>query len=175
MYLIALLVLVPSCSVDEPEPEVENKFVQVASVTSEKSFFDIQLFSDDSLFVGYNKVYFKLTEKSSGLVLNQATISLFPLMDMVTFKHACPVENPDPVADTDGLFSGAVLFSMPGSDNSWSLSAKITANSKTDSVYFPINKSLPRIPLKDCCYRQPQHRPGTWKITKHPDLVEPDK
>lgn len=176
-YLIASLVLVPSCSVDDTDPEAADELVQVASVTSEKSYFDILFYAEDSLFVGYNRVYFKVTEKSSGNVLNQATISLFPLMDMVTFKHACPVENPEAAANTDGLFSGAVLFSMPGSNNSWSLSAKVAANGLTDSVYFPISKVVGTDPVKKIVVIDSLSTgPGTWKITKHPvSLVEPPK
>jgi hypothetical protein len=175
IYFLAILLSLPSCSVDDLDPEPENKFVQIASAASEKTFFDIRFYSEEPLFVGYNKVYFKLTDKSSGFALDQAAISLFPLMDMGTFKHACPVENPDPVANTDGLFSGAVLFSMPGSNNSWSLSAKITANGKTDSVYFPISEIVATSPVKKIVVIDSLSTgPGTWKITKHPvSLVEP--
>ncbi len=144
-------------------------------MVSSDSYFNVQLFAEDSLFVGYNKVFIKVTEKSSGLPLNQATIDLLPLMDMGTFKHACPVENPDDVAGTDGLFKGAVLFSMPGMNNSWSLSAIIEANGKSDSVYFPISKVVGTTPVKKIVVIDSlPNGPGSWIITKHPvSLVEP--
>jgi hypothetical protein len=149
----------------------------VADVVSSDSYFNVQFYAKDSLFVGYNKVFFKVTDKSSGLPVNQATIELFPLMDMGTFKHACPVENPSAVAGTEGLFEGAVLFSMPGMNNSWSLSAKVAASGKTDSVYFAISKVIGTTPVKKIVVIDSlSNGPGKWIITKHPvSLVEPAK
>ena len=116
-------------------------------MVSSDSYFNVQFYAEDSLFVGYNKVFFKVTDKSSGLPLNQATIDLFPLMDMGTFKHACPVENPGDVAGTDGLFKGAVLFSMPGMNNSWSLSAIIDAEAGKPIRFISQYRKLMAHPL----------------------------
>lgn len=170
-----LLLIIVSCTKDDPSLQVQDEYVKVADVVSSDSYFNVQFYASDSLFVGYNKVYFKVTDKTSGLTLNQATIELFPLMDMGTFKHSCPFENPAVIAGSDGLFKGAVLFSMPGMNNSWSLSAKINSNGKTDSVYFPISKVVSASPVKKIVVIDSlSNGPGAWIITKHPvSLVEP--
>ncbi len=174
LCIILLPVLIFSCSKNDPVPQVQDNYVKVADVVSAGSMFNVQFFSKDSLFVGYNRVYFKVTDKSSGLAVNQATIALAPLMDMGTMKHACPFENPAVTAATDGYFEGAILFSMPGSNNSWSLSADVTVNGKTDSVFFPISKVVgTTLAKKIVVIDSLSTGPGTWKITKYPvSLVE---
>ena len=175
LFIILLPVLFASCSKEETELQIQNDYVKVADAISLNSFFNVQFYSEDSLFVGYNKIYFKVKDKSSGQPVNQATLSLFPLMDMGTFKHACPVENPADIANKDGYFEGAVLFSMPGTNNSWSLSADVTVNGRTDSVYFPISKVITTNPAKKIVVIDSLSTgPGTWKIIKYPvSLIEP--
>jgi hypothetical protein len=176
-YLCILLLpaLIASCSKDDTDIPVQDKYIKVGELVSYNSLFNVQFYANDSLFVGYNKVYFKLTDKNSGQPLDQALIELFPLMDMGTFKHSCPFENPADTPDSDGYFGGAVMFSMPGSGNSWSLSAVIKAGGETDSVYFPIEKVIATSPVKKIVVIDSlSNGPGSWLITKYPvSLVEP--
>lgn len=177
--IVLIIILIPafiiSCSKDNTITPDQNNYMKVGEEISTGSFFDVQFYAKDSLFVGYNKVYFKLTDKGSGLPVDQASITLRPLMDMGTFKHACPIENPAETADADGYFEGAVLFSMPGMDNSWSLDIDIDANGKIDSVYFPIDKVIATSPVKKIVVIDSlSNGAGGWIIKKHPvSLVEP--
>jgi hypothetical protein len=176
-YLLFLMLpaLIVACSKEETDLPAQDKFVKVDELVSSGSLFNVQFYAKDSLFVGYNIVYFKLTDKNSGQPLDQATIELFPLMDMGTFKHSCPFENPAETADADGYFEGAVMFSMPGSDNSWSLAALISANGETDSVFFPLEKVIATSPVKKIVVIDSLNNgPGSWIITKYPvSIVEP--
>jgi hypothetical protein len=115
-------------------------------------------------------------EKSSGNIADQATIDLYPVMDMGTMKHACPVENPEMNSDSYGYFKGAILFSMPGSGNSWSLHAIVTMNGVKDSVFFDISKVAGTSPAKKIVIIDSlSNGPGSWIITKYPvSIVEPD-
>ncbi len=176
LYLIPVLVLIVSCSKDDIDLPEQNGYISYGEAVSSGSVFDVEFCTEDSLFVGYNKVYFKVTDKSSGNSIDQATINLHPVMDMGTFRHGCPTENPDEVTGSDGYFEGAVLFSMPGYNNSWSLSIDISANGKTDTAFFTIPKVVPTNPVKKIvAIDSLSTGPGTWKITKHPvSLIEPD-
>ncbi len=67
-WMVMLLpVLIVSCSKDGTSIQVEDQYVKVADVVSSDSYFNVQFYAKDSLFVGYNKVFFKVTDKSSGL------------------------------------------------------------------------------------------------------------
>ena len=80
----------------------------------------IEVFSDDSLMTGYNKLYVRVKNNATEEVLNGFTITFAPMMDMGTMQHAAPVENPGK-ADADGLYEGAVVFIMPSTAGTWTL------------------------------------------------------
>jgi hypothetical protein len=168
------LVLLVSCSKDDtiiPDPV---KYIKVGEMLSSGSSFKVGFYAQDSLFVGYNKVYFKVTNQNGGVALKQATLALHPLMNMMTFSHACPSENPGTSLNTNGYFEGAILFSMSGT-NSWSLAADITADGKTETVTFAIDKVKATVPSKKIVVIDSLSTgSGTWAITKYPiALVEP--
>jgi hypothetical protein len=175
LNLFLLSVIAGSCSKNEnyfPDPV---SYFKVGEEVTLNSSFEVQFYAKDSLFTGYNKVYFKVKDKASGLSLNDAAVSLYPLMDMGTFKHACPIENPENLPNSDGYFEGAILFSMPGSDNSWSLSVNIEANGKTDAAFFAIPKVIQPKPVKKIVIIDSLRNGSSWIITKYPvSLVEPE-
>lgn len=172
-----MLSILSACSKDDNPGNNQSQYMLVAESASSNSMFNVKFYAKDSLFVGYNKVFFMLYEKSSGSQVTQAEINFRPIMDMVTFKHACPVENPSGTADANGYFEGAVMFSMPGYDGSWSLSADVVANGKTDSIYFPLARVIPTNPVKKIVVIDSlSNGSGGWIISKYPvSLVEPDK
>jgi hypothetical protein len=161
-FIPALLV---SCNKNSDNLSGQKAYLKVGEVTSSSSSFTVGFYAKDSLFVGYNKVYFKVSDKITGQQLAQAALVLHPLMDMVTFSHACPVEHPESVLNTDGYFEGAVLFSMTGT-NSWSLTVDVTANGKTETALFPISKVKSTDPVKKIVVIDSLSTgPGTWTIT----------
>lgn len=174
--IILLVLSVVSCSKIDTNPGNTREYVKVGETASNLSKFDVQFYSNDSLFVGYNLVYFKLKDKNSGQFLDRAAIKLNPLMDMGTFKHACPSEDPGELSNADGYFEGAVLFSMPGSNNSWSLTIHIDANGVKDTAKFLISKVVATNPAKKIVVIDSlSNGPGSWTITKYPvSLIEPD-
>ncbi len=165
-----------SCSKsDNTSAPADPGYLKITEASSVNSLYDIQMYANDSLFVGYNIVYFKVREKSSGNALTNAGLTLLPVMDMGTFTHACPVEHPAPAANSYGYFQGAVLFSMPGT-NTWTLDVHITAGNKTDSVHFAFPQISAKSPAaKIVVIDSLEQSPGTWKITKYPiSLVIPE-
>jgi hypothetical protein len=173
IYVFLISVLLFSCQKDEVTPVTAN-YVKVAESVSSGSSFNVEFYSIDSLFVGYNKVYFKITDKISGQAITQSTLVLHPLMDMVTFSHSCPAENPGSSLNSDGFFEGVVLFSMIGT-NSWSLTVDISANGKTETVLLPIKKVISTVPTRKIVVIDSLSTgPGTWLVTKYPiSLVIP--
>lgn len=173
-YLVLLLIPVAVISCTPVNDNPASELVKVAQAVSSASSFDVTFFAGDSLFVGYNKVYFKIKDNTSGLAINSATLALHPLMNMGTYSHACPSEPPAATTNAKGYFEGAVLFSMPGT-NSWSLSLDVTADGKTETVSFPLDKVVGTTPVKKIVVIDSLSTgPGTWAITKYPmSIVEP--
>lgn len=174
IHIILLSILFVSCEKENDLKPNTNNYLKVGEGVSSGSSFNVEFYSIDSLFVGYNKVYLKITDKNSGQSVNQATMVLRPLMDMGTFTHACPFENPGTSLNSDGYFEGVILFSMIGT-NSWSLTVDISANGKSETILFPIGKVISTMPVrKIVAIDSLSIGAGKWMITKYPiSLVLP--
>jgi hypothetical protein len=174
--LLMIAALTFSCNKLTDPVQNQMQYLKITEVVSSSSSFNVGFYATDSLYVGFNKVYFKVTDKSTGLAVSQAVLALHPLMNMGTSSHACPFENPESVLNTDGFFEGAVLFSMIGT-NSWSLGVDISANGKSETALFPIEKVIITNPVKKIVVIDSLSTgPGTWTITKYPmSLIDPGK
>lgn len=169
---ILLPVLLFACTDTNVTPNTTN-YNKLAEAVSSGSSFNVEMLTKDSLIVGYSKVYFKVTDKTTNQSINQAVLALHPLMDMGTIKHACPWENPSSIKNADGLYEGAILFSMIGT-NSWSVSVDVTANNKTESVKFDIPKVIATNPVQKIVVIDSVITSGTLVQTKYPiSLVTP--
>lgn len=172
VFLISMFVL--SCGNNDPVIQNQVNYLKIGEVVTSGSSFNVGFYTTDSLFVGYNNVYFKITDKNTGLSISHATLFMHPLMNMGTTSHACPNENPADSLTTDGYFKGAVIFSMAGT-NSWTLTLDVTANGKSETVTFPITTVKATNPVKKIVVIDSLSTgSGTWTITKYPvSLVEP--
>ena len=165
--------LIASCNNNEPINPVTTNYLKVAESISTNSSFKVEMYSKDSLFVGYNNLYFKITDNSTGLAVNQATLVLHPLMDMVTMKHACPAESPTGNQPIDGYYRGAIIFSMPGV-NSWTVGVDITANGKTETSLLSLTKVIATNPVRKIVVIDSVMNAGILTQTKYPiSLVMP--
>ena len=144
-YLLIIPIIIislASCDKNNAEPEKDKMFAVASEETIDGKFL-IELMTVDSVFEGYNKVYFKIIDKSTNNAITSATIELYPEMDMMTMKHSAPFENPPLTANLDGYFEGAVVFIMPSSgDMGWTLKTTVTMNDVTDEVILAIPKVL---------------------------------
>jgi len=157
-----------SCNKDETVQPAPESYLKVSEAFPQDSSYTLELFAKDSLFVGYNLVFFKITNKSNGQTVTQATLAMHPLMDMTTFTHACPYEDPAGSANAQGYFQGAVLFSMPGV-NSWSIDVDVTALGKSETLHFALAKVIATTPARKIVVIDSlEAPPGTWTITKYP-------
>lgn len=94
-----------------------------------------------TLTTGYNKLWVALSDSITGAAVTNATLSFLPMMDMTTMQHSAPTE-PFSAANETGLFSSAVVFTMPsGSMGSWTLKLNVQHNSKSGSFTTPVNIS----------------------------------
>ena len=94
----------------------------------------------DSLFVGYNPLYFKLTDTASGQLVSNASIAVNPTMNMGTMMHGCPIDQPAYV-DSLRLYKSGISFvmstaaattmNMSGANLGWTLPVAITLNGNT--------------------------------------------
>lgn len=174
--LIALLIItVISCQKDDTLKSNTISFPKIAEIATSNNTYTVQMFAPENLFVGYNRLFFKVQQANGGQTVSQASLKFLPLMDMVTFSHACPVENPQSTVNADGYFEGAVLFSMPGTD-SWTLDVAVDAGGIKDTAHFALHEVAATSPVrKIVAIDSLDNGSGGWIITKYPiSLVLPD-
>ena len=150
-YYLPLLLAVSvisllSCSDDtNTKPNNENELISIVETVSKSGNYSVELLAADTLFEGYNKIYFDIKEESSGDKINEAELKLHPLMHMMMKVHAAPVENPDMLVNEDGYFEGAIVFIMPSNpDEGWSLKVAMEIAGVKDTVNLdiPVVKNL---------------------------------
>ena len=140
IYILLLMISLTACEKDnKTAPDNTSDMVMISQTDSKGGDFTVELMAKDTLFAGYNKLYLNIKDKSSGSAVTNATVKLYPLMNMMMAKHAAPVENPGENADANGYFEGAVVFVMPSNSSEyWSMGATIAANGMSDTVSFAI-------------------------------------
>lgn len=92
----------------------------------------------DSLFVGYNPLYFSITDTVLKTQISNAAILISPVMDMIAMKHSCPVDQPIYSA-SDKFYKGAAVFSMATEGMmGWTMNITANVNGKEYKISMPI-------------------------------------
>ena len=148
IYILPLLLLltVVSCKKDDPKPEEQEKPQLIIGGVTDNNLYKVDMYANDSLFVGYNKLYLEIKQQSNNQSISSGSIKLKPLMDMDlsnpgTMKHTSPSEAPEDNVNEDNYFEGAVVFVMPSmSSTEWYLTVVADATAGKDSIKFTLPK-----------------------------------
>lgn len=91
--------------------------------TVESGGYTVEAYADHPVETAYTPIYLDVRETESNDAVEEADISILPVMDMGEHEHAAPVWQPEPVRDEDtNLFEAAIIPNMPGGDmGGWSL------------------------------------------------------
>ena len=136
-FFLALIIL-SSCEENNENEIIDNDKITIVDGVSKSGDYRITVLAEDSLFQGYNNLYFKVSNASSEEIIEDVSLKLHPLMDMMTMVHAAPVENPIYSSD-EKLYEGAVVFIMPSTAMmGWSLMVAMEHNGVKDTVGFQL-------------------------------------
>jgi len=138
--LAACLFAFSSCKKEKstnPEPAPGPTYYALGSAYA--NGLHAQLFSDTALQTGYHRLYISLSDSATGAAVNEAQVSVMPLMNMGTMTHAAPFENPASTTAVDQYFPAAVVFTMPGSSSQWSVQVTVLKDGVPAVMSFPVN------------------------------------
>ena len=145
IYFLLLSIVVMSCSKDDvTKLEEKSTFVSIASVQTNGGQFTVELLAADTLFEGFNKLYFDIKNADQSKV-SSANIMLNPMMHMTMKSHSAPKENPASTPNNDGYYEGAVVFIMPSNpDEGWTLTIAIESEGVKDTakLVIPVVRNL---------------------------------
>lgn len=96
----------------------------------------------DSLFVGYNTFYFKITDTAMGKLIPNATITISPVMNMGMMQHSCPTDQPV-YLDSMQLYKAGISFLMSSTGYTvmgmgWTIPMSIKLNGQSYNDTLPV-------------------------------------
>lgn len=137
LMLAATVLIFSSCKKDkEPTPTPFPTHHLLGEATD--NGMRIQLYADSLLQTGYERLYVALFDSTSGNRITEATVGIMPMMDMGTMMHAAPAENPTGTTAVAQYFPGAVVFTMPGTADEWSVHVTVQKDGNTSAVMIPV-------------------------------------
>ncbi|NQV36711.1 MAG: FixH family protein [Candidatus Marinimicrobia bacterium] len=110
LLTLAIFFLASCEDTNTTENNPTEKLISIGSESNDG--LTVDLFSDDSLIVGLNTLYFQLTDDATGTTITEAHIAQKPRMYMDSIKHSCPYTDPSMIANNDDLFVGEAVFIM---------------------------------------------------------------
>ena len=139
LILFVLPFFFAACEKDDVIPEEEINLVSITKADSKSDNFNVELLAEQTLFQGFNKLYFKIKKNADGNQITQASVSILPRMHMTMMTHAAPFENPENIVNENGYFEGAAVFIMPSNpDEGWDLRVAIDSDGIKDTTYLII-------------------------------------
>ncbi len=128
-------------------PTPEKTMILINSAVTDQGGMEVSVYAKDSLTASYNNLFFKVKDTETGNVISNAQITINPMMDMGTMIHSAPAENPVSNTATDGMFKGAVVFTMPA-EMGWSLNVNVydVAGDRTGLATIPVKVKAPAEP-----------------------------
>jgi hypothetical protein len=168
-----LVAAIASCTKDKneaPKFDESNK-KKITEVMLAGTSVKAALYSRyDSLFVGYNPLYIRLTDTQTNTGITNADIALLPMMDMGAMQHACPVEQPV-YTSSEQAYTGAAAFIMAG-DMGWTLTLTTTLNGNTYTNTIPLAVKATPATIKLIATIKNQDGVPYYVVLVHPQTPE---
>lgn len=140
MAFAMLLIAVSSCKKENNNNTSETEGLTKVQEVSNTSY-TLEIYGTASNFVtGYNDIYFRVKENSSGEYLQDATLDWYPEMHMMSMTHSCPNSAITKVNGKKTLYKAYSVFTMPSNSSEyWDAKINITKGSEVSFVTPVLN------------------------------------
>ena len=144
--ILSILLFLSACDKNDVSPDPRTGLTKVSEGFAPGAAAKVEIFTNTAnITTGYQKFWFLLTDSITGKYIDNSQITLSPMMDMGTMKHAAPFENPASQNAVGHLFNGAVFFTMPNMGGSWALTLNVQnkVNGKVGNLSIPLTVEEP--------------------------------
>lgn len=114
-----------SCQFENVITPPTSTLVDLGSATTSNNE-TVTIYAEEALTVGYSNIYAEVRD-SNGDIMDNATVTFAPLMDMGAMQHACPVIQPTYNSATE-RYDGVVIFQMGSMGGTWTLDVVVDGN-----------------------------------------------
>lgn len=147
LFIFSLTVAFSSCKKDENNTPDPIPYDPTAGLTKLSEAYalgaatKVEVWAESGYVTGYNDLYLLLKDSISGAAVQDAEITLLPMMDMGTMMHSAPCEHPASHHSHDGKFHCSVVFLMSSMGGTWTLGATVHnhSNGKTGAASIAVN------------------------------------
>lgn len=139
IFFSILFITLTGCKKEniQPEPPAISLF-KIGQVFTSGNL-KVELFANDTLTAGYQKLYFKITD-ATGKNVSGEQLSFSTEMKMTSMTHSSPNEQPL-YNSLSGFYEGAAVFTMPSGMDSWKIKLKINGENFDILIYVAPFKS----------------------------------
>lgn len=144
---ICMLTISSSCKKENtPETDPAAGLIKQAEGYAAGAAAKVVIYTkENAINAGYTKFYIALFDSVSNSRIEDAHVSLTPMMNMGTMQHGAPVENPVSSEAVDHLYPCSVVFIMSSMGGSWTVKVNVHnhASGKEGTVTFPFTVAEP--------------------------------
>ena len=111
LTVLSILTIFNGCNLsdDSESNDIVNDLIMAG--TDIQSNYTMDMYSEEALKVGLNKIFFRIIDPDGDLVSN-ANITHKPIMYMEDKNHSCPCTDPGSNANSEKLFECEIVFIM---------------------------------------------------------------
>lgn len=147
LAFLAMTFLIVSCRTSDTDESITptNPNTEIQGLTKIKEITNdthvIELYSKSgSTSLGYNDLKLRIKNKATNQYEKNASISWKPVMHMTMMNHSCPNSTVEKVTTDGTLYSGYIVFTMPGNATEyWDLKIDYTIGGTTYTATTLIN------------------------------------
>ena len=148
-YTLVLVsaVLFTACSDDNDDPIIveENPLAAFNLLSSfDANNHTLEVYSEQNQYtIGYNQFFFRIKDNATDTYINNATLSINPVMHMEMMSHSCPTST---ISTTDeaSVYQGFSIFQMPGNETEyWELNVEYGFGGQTYNLTERIEVKAP--------------------------------
>jgi hypothetical protein len=147
--IVISTLLFNACSKDEtPAPDPTADLVKLTEGYAAGAATKVIIYTESATIqTGYTRFYITLSDSITGGKIEEAHVTLMPMMDMGSMKHTAPSEPPPSEKPADGLFQGAAVFIMSSMGGNWTVTFTVHnhANNKEGTLTVPVTVSDPAL------------------------------
>lgn len=139
---ISMAITVISCEKDDevtttPPKDALSEYTLLGSQKINNDTWNVSLYMSEDPFVGYNYVAVRVSDAATNTMIEGATVSFMPMMDMGTMMHSCPYESPA-YDNTMDAYMGTSTFIMPSGGGTWMFNVMVSNQGEMDTASFSI-------------------------------------
>lgn len=128
LFILFIAIALFSCS-NSDDTTVVSETVGLTKVTElSNTTHSVELYTKTgTLAQGYNAISVQIKDKNTNNYSTDASIRWFPIMEMTTMKHSCPISTISKTQGSTSLYNGFIIFQMASNDSEhWSLTVQYT-------------------------------------------------